>query len=78
MAQQMGRHCANSLVKGSRREVAEELNKEISDSWIPQQFENPANPEIHRKTTAEETGATPTARPTSWSRQSALGAPLPG
>jgi cysteine synthase A len=33
---------------------AEELNKEIADSWIPQQFNNPANPEIHRRTTAEE------------------------
>ncbi len=33
---------------------AEELNKEIHDSWIPQQFTNPANPEIHRQTTAEE------------------------
>jgi cysteine synthase A len=33
---------------------AEQLNKEIADSWIPQQFNNPANPEIHRKTTAEE------------------------
>ena len=33
---------------------AEALNKEIPDSWIPQQFSNPANPEIHRQTTAEE------------------------
>ena len=33
---------------------AEELSKEIPDSWIPQQFSNPANPEIHRRTTAEE------------------------
>lgn len=33
---------------------AEQLAKETSNSWIPQQFENPANPEIHRKTTAEE------------------------
>jgi cysteine synthase A len=33
---------------------AEELNKEIADSWIPQQFNNPANPEIHRRSTAEE------------------------
>jgi cysteine synthase A len=33
---------------------AEELNKEIANSWIPQQFNNPANPEIHRRTTAEE------------------------
>jgi cysteine synthase len=33
---------------------AEELAKEIPNSFIPQQFNNPANPEIHRKTTAEE------------------------
>ena len=33
---------------------AQQLHTEIADSWIPQQFENPANPEIHRRTTAEE------------------------
>ncbi|MDR1144853.1 MAG: cysteine synthase A [Verrucomicrobiales bacterium] len=33
---------------------AQQLRLEISDSWIPQQFENPANPAIHRATTAEE------------------------
>jgi cysteine synthase A len=33
---------------------AEALAKEIPDSWIPQQFKNPANPAIHRQTTAEE------------------------
>jgi cysteine synthase A len=33
---------------------AEQLAKEIPDSWIPQQFDNPANPEIHRRTTAQE------------------------
>ncbi|MCM8801612.1 MAG: cysteine synthase A [Candidatus Omnitrophica bacterium] len=33
---------------------AEELLKEISNSFMPQQFKNPANPEIHRRTTAEE------------------------
>ena len=33
---------------------AEELAQANPNSFIPQQFKNPANPEIHRKTTAEE------------------------
>jgi cysteine synthase A len=33
---------------------AEELIKELPDAIIPQQFRNPANPAIHRVTTAEE------------------------
>jgi cysteine synthase A len=33
---------------------AEELVKNTPKSFMPQQFKNPANPEIHRKTTAEE------------------------
>jgi cysteine synthase A len=33
---------------------AEKLAKELPNSFIPQQFSNPANPEVHRKTTAEE------------------------
>jgi cysteine synthase A len=33
---------------------AKELLTTIPNSFMPQQFENPANPEIHRKTTAEE------------------------
>lgn len=33
---------------------AQELASEIENSFIPQQFENPANPEFHRNTTAEE------------------------
>lgn len=33
---------------------AEELLSEIPNSFMPQQFKNPANPEVHKKTTAEE------------------------
>ncbi|HEY3277941.1 MAG TPA: cysteine synthase A [Syntrophorhabdaceae bacterium] len=33
---------------------AEELSRTIPDSFVPQQFKNPANPAIHRATTAEE------------------------
>jgi cysteine synthase A len=35
-------------------EKANELLKSIPNSFMPQQFENPANPEVHRQTTAEE------------------------
>src|SRR5713101_3663536 len=42
--------------KGMRGALAktEELAKEIPNAVIPQQFKNPANPDIHRRTTAEE------------------------
>src|SRR5215469_6699927 len=33
---------------------AEEIVDALPDAFIPQQFRNPANPEIHRRTTAEE------------------------
>ena len=33
---------------------AEEIARSLPDAFIPQQFQNPANPEIHRRTTAEE------------------------
>lgn len=36
---------------------AEALRDEIGDAWIPQQFENPANPAIHETTTAAEVAA---------------------
>ncbi|MFZ3086321.1 MAG: cysteine synthase A [Candidatus Hydromicrobium sp.] len=35
-------------------EKANELAANTKNSFVPQQFNNPANPEIHRKTTAEE------------------------
>jgi cysteine synthase A len=40
-------------MKGSIRK-AEELVGQIAGSFMPLQFENPANPEVHRRTTAEE------------------------
>jgi len=40
-------------MKGAIKQ-AEELAADIADSYIPQQFKNPANPEIHRQTTAKE------------------------
>jgi cysteine synthase A len=33
---------------------ATELSEEVPGAFMPQQFENPANPEVHRRTTAEE------------------------
>lgn len=40
-------------MKGAIRK-AEELAAQIPNAFLPQQFKNPANPEIHRITTAEE------------------------
>ena len=35
-------------------EEARRICRERGDCWVPNQFSNPANPEIHRRTTAEE------------------------
>ena len=40
-------------IKGSMAR-ADEIASELPDAWIPSQFANPANPEVHRRTTAEE------------------------
>jgi cysteine synthase A len=42
--------------KGMKGSIAraEELLKEVPDSFMPQQFQNPANPAVHERTTAEE------------------------
>lgn len=47
------------LTEGSRGmtgavEKAKELARLTPNSFVPQQFQNPANPEVHRRTTAEE------------------------
>jgi cysteine synthase A len=43
-------------VEGMRGAMAraQELHEKTPHSWIPMQFSNPANPEVHRRTTAEE------------------------
>jgi cysteine synthase A len=40
-------------MKGSMKKAAE-ISEMTPHSWTPSQFDNPANPEIHRRTTAEE------------------------
>src|SRR5437588_7311286 len=44
---------ASKGMKGALARAAEILRK-LPDAVMPQQFENPANPELHRRTTAEE------------------------
>lgn len=41
---------------------AEELAAQIPNSFIPQQFKNPANPEIHRRTLPKKYGGIPTEK----------------
>ncbi|MEO1388443.1 MAG: cysteine synthase A [Cyanobacteria bacterium J06634_6] len=44
---------ANQGMKGAISR-AEEIATQLPDAFVPQQFNNPANPQIHRETTAEE------------------------
>jgi cysteine synthase A len=41
-------------IKGALAKAEEIAGSDPDGHWIPQQFENPANPEVHRRTTAEE------------------------
>ena len=56
---------------------AEELLKEMPDSFMPQQFQNPANPAVHRAPRPRRSGATPAASSISSSPASAPAAPSP-
>jgi len=47
---------------GAIRRAQEILGQQGTRGWMPQQFENPANPEIHRRTTAEEIWAATAGR----------------
>lgn len=44
---------ANEGMAGAQA-AAEELLEEIPHAWMPRQFENPANPDVHRRTTGPE------------------------
>jgi cysteine synthase len=45
---------------------AEEIVEALPDAFIPQQFRNPANPEIHAARPQRRSGATPAVRSISW------------
>lgn len=55
---------------------ARELAANIPNAYMPDQFSNPANPEIHRRTTAEEIWGIPKGASMPWFPAWAPGAPL--
>jgi cysteine synthase A len=57
LLQAYGAELILTSAEGGMREAvrrAEEIAAQITHSFIPQQFKNPANPQIHQETTAEE------------------------
>ena len=55
--------CPDPGAEGMKGAIAraEQILKETPNTWMPQQFNNAANPAIHQKTTGEEIGRTPMA-----------------
>ena len=47
-------HAAREGHEGRDRRAAQEMVASTPDAWMPQQFENEANIEVHRRTTAAE------------------------
>ena len=63
-------------MKGAIDKAGEIVASDPATYFMPAQFENPANPAIHEKTTGPESGTTPMAPWTCWWRAWALAAPL--
>lgn len=64
-------------MKGAIEKAAEIVASDAGKYFMPAQFDNPANPAIHEKTTGPKSGTTPTVPSTCWWRASALAEPSP-